>query len=64
MSCQYLLKPILDQVRAARAHGIRIPAELRDKAIMDSLVSYVKLPLSHANYPLGESGRRRVVFGV
>jgi len=28
---------ILDTVRAARAHGISIPAELRDKAIMDPL---------------------------
>ena len=35
-------KLILDQVRAATAHGIRIPAELRDKAVMDPLVSCVK----------------------
>ena len=37
-----MLKLILDQVRAATAHGIRIPAELRDKAIIDPLVSCFK----------------------
>jgi len=42
----YTQRPILDQVRAARAHGIRVPAEFRDEAIVDPLVSCVEqLPL-------------------
>ena len=59
-----MLNQILDQVRAARAHGIRVPVELCDKAIMDPLVSRVECPPSCVNNPLGESGRRRMVFGV
>ena len=35
-------KLILDQVLAATANGIRVPAELRDKTIMDPLVSCVE----------------------
>jgi hypothetical protein len=37
----------LNQVLAARAHGIKIPVELSDKAVMDPLVSRVKGPPSH-----------------
>ena len=40
-------EPILDQVRAATAHGIRIPAELHDKAVMGPLVGCIKRPQLH-----------------
>lgn len=33
---------MLNQVRAARAHGIKIPEELRDNRVMDVLVSCIK----------------------
>lgn len=48
ISGRSMLKLIADQVRAARAHGIRIPTELGDKAIMDRLVSCAKQSPSHA----------------
>lgn len=49
-----MLKPMSDQVRAARAHGIRTPAELRNKAVMDPLVSRVTWPPWHALIVLQE----------
>lgn len=36
---------ILDTVRSAVAHGVKVPSEFEDKTVIDPLVSFSGLPL-------------------
>lgn len=65
MVCFDLTVYLMQQIRAAIAHGIKVPPEFRDKSVVDVIVGVYSCPsmtlLANRKF-LGTSGRGRVVL--